>query len=222
MPEKLICIIGPDGVGKTSQITTLISELNNGIDKYEYRWLRFHHLISLPLLAYARLIGCSDVQILENGKKIGYHYFSRSVILSKLYPLTLLIDTIIFTTIKLYVPLFLQNKKIICDRFTYDTIVDLMLSLESQTILDSKIVNLFTQLIPNKSQVILLLGDAQNLRSRRDDVKHDKSIERKIEYYNKISQKFHLTVLDANGTFKEVHNNLLMLVCEREKYNESK
>ena len=70
---------------KSTQVNLLINYLKKKGVNSEYRWLRFHHFLSLPLLALARLLGLSEVKVLNNGEKIGYHYFYKSNLISTLY-----------------------------------------------------------------------------------------------------------------------------------------
>lgn len=208
MKNRIISIIGPDGVGKTTQIELLISKLNEKGIKYESKWLRFNHFFSLPLLAFARLMGLSETITLESGNRLGYHYYYRSRTISSLYTLLLLLDTIINVCIKVYIPVFILKRNIIYDRFIYDTMVDLMVSTNNN-ILESYSGKIFLKLIPKKNISILLISDTVTLRKRRDDVMHDKTLEQKINLYHKLSEKYSISVVDANQPVENVNKELL-------------
>lgn len=208
MKNKLICISGPDGTGKSTQIALLIEYFKEkGID-YESMWLRFNHFFSLPLLLIARLMGLSEIITLESGNKLGYHYFYKSKIISSLYAFLLLLDTIINTFFKVYIRVFIFRRNIIYDRFIYDTMADLMVSTGTN-VGESYSVKLFSWLIPRRSISILLITDAETLRQRRDDVMYDKTLEQKIDRYNKLSEKFNIPVVNANQPVENVHKKLL-------------
>jgi thymidylate kinase len=208
MKNKLICIIGPDGTGKSTQIRLLIAAFQKMSINYEYRWLRFHHFISIPLLAVARILGYSEVVILGSGKKIGYHHFHNNWSLCHLYPLFLFADTFIFTAIKIYIPMIIFKKCIICDRFTYDTLVDLMISTGNYSIYDSVIGKLFLSLIPPNSKIVMLITSEDFLRSRRDDVLFDKVLSLKIKLYLDIAKKFNIDIIDASLSIDKIHLEL--------------
>ena len=208
MENKLICIIGPDGTGKSTQVNLLINSLNKKGIKYEYQWLRFHHFLSLPVLALARLLGLSEVKTLENGEKVGYHYFYKSKIISFFYSLTLLFDTFIFTVIKVYIPIYLLKKNIIYDRFIYDTLIDLMISTGNCDAYKTIFGSSFIKLVPKKSRVIMLIANENNLRDRREDVNHDKTLRLKIKLYNRLSRLYDITVIDAALNIEEVQNRI--------------
>lgn len=205
MKPKLICIIGPDGTGKTTQAKLLVERLRKEGINCEYRWLRFYHFLSLPLLALARLMGLSEVKTLSSGRKIGYHYFYKSKAISKLYPVFLFLDTLIFAILKVYIPIKLFKKTIICDRFVYDTLVDLMVSTGNYEIYNSIIGKLFVKLIPKNSKTIMLMADEDVLRQRRDDVREDKTLNLKIKLYRELSDEFGLPVVNAGLSVDEVY-----------------
>jgi thymidylate kinase len=213
-PPRLICIVGPDGTGKTTQAKLLIEKLRErGRYKYEYRWMRFHHLISLPVLALARLMKLTEIQTLPDGKKIGYPHFYRSKVISILYPITLYMDTILAMIFKIYIPLKIQRKRIVCDRFVYDTLVDLAIDLDDSSFIDSKMAKKFLKLIPEDCQTVLLIAPYEKIKKRREDLKFDKSLERRIKMYEKLSKMFpQIKRIDASLNIKSVHKGILNIV----------
>lgn len=212
MKNRLICIIGPDGVGKTNQVTMLIDRLREKGINCEYKWLRFYHFFSSPLLAFARLMGLSEVKTLENGGKIGYHYFYKSRVISSLYLIFLFIDTLVLIIIKIYIPIKLFKKTIVCDRFVYDTIVDLMVSTRNYEIYKSKIGELFLGLIPKDSKIIMLVMDEEILKKRREDVMYDKTLNLRIKLYKKLAGEFGIPMIDASLPMEEVKKSLMRTI----------
>ena len=187
MKGKLICIIGPDGTGKTTQANLLVKYLRQqGID-CEYKWLRFHHFFSLPVLAVARLMGLSRVETLESGEMIGYHDFCKSKLISTIYSYALLIDTFVFTTLKVIILMKYFGKTIICDRFIYDTLVDLIISTQNSSLLNSNIAKHYVAIIPENCLTMALSSDEKTLRKRRENIKFDKV----------LLQKFSITILSV-------------------------
>jgi thymidylate kinase len=212
MIPRVICIIGPDGTGKTTQVKMLIKYLKENGYNYEYRWMRFHHFISLPVLALARILGLTEIQQLPNGKKIGYHHFYKSKLISNLYMISLYLDTLLAMVFKIYIPIKIRKKYIICDRFIYDTLVDLIVDLDNFEILDSMLGRLFLKLIPKDCLVIMLLAPYEKIRDRRVDLKYDKSLEKRMGIYNKIAEKFKIKKVDASLGIKSVHKEILSIL----------
>jgi thymidylate kinase len=212
MIPRVICIIGPDGTGKTTQVKMLIKYLKENGYNYEYRWMRFHHFISLPVLALARILGLTEIQQLPNGKKIGYHHFYKSKLISNLYTISLYLDTLLAMMFKIYIPIKIRKKYIICDRFIYDTLVDLIVDLDNVEILDSMVGGLFLKLMPKDCSVIMLLAPYEKIKDRRVDLKYDRSLKRRIEIYNKIAEKFKIKKVDASLDIKNVHKEILSIL----------
>ncbi|MDY6965775.1 MAG: hypothetical protein SVM80_07385 [Halobacteriota archaeon] len=208
----LICIVGIDGSGKTTQANMLLESLREEGVSCRYTWLRFHHLLSLPILAYARAMGLSEMKTLDGGGRIGYHYFYRSSFVSNLYPFFLFADTLIFTTLKIHMPMILFGKTIACDRFIHDTIVDLMISTGDIEIYKSSIGKLFLKLIPKDARVVMLKVDENILIERRREIGQDKTLDKRIELYDRISDEFGLPVVDTKSSIGEVHEELIKKV----------
>lgn len=114
-----ICITGIDGVGKTTHVNLIMGYLREKGIKCQYKWLRSHYFFSLPLLAFCRIAGYTRVSTLGDSQKCSYHEFYKSRFVSAFYPWILFFDTLLFTTIKVYIPMFFGTS-IVCDRFVYE------------------------------------------------------------------------------------------------------
>ncbi len=203
--KKFICIIGLDGAGKTTHINILINKLK--IDgRYRYTWFRYNHLLSIFLLIYCRLAKLTVYEKI-NGEKIGRHEFYRSKIVSKLYPWILFIDTIPTYILKISIPTCL-GYNIICDRFIYDTLVDLMIDLNDFDIHKKMIGRLFISLIPKNSNIILLDLDESIIRERRKELINDKSLTVRRIAYNKISKEFNIPIIQNNQSIHDVSRQI--------------
>lgn len=209
MKYNPICIIGVDGTGKTTQAKLLLHKLNQGNYRAEYRWVRFHHLFSLPLLIIARFLKLSEVQKIDENNKIGYHYFERNKIISFLYPYFLYLDTIIDVFFKIYIPVF-SGKLLVCDRFIYDTLVDVMVSTKNYNFLNSKLCAMYVNLIPKNAIVLMLDTEESILRNRRVDVFSDKTLPLRIKLYKQVSERFSIPSIDASLNIDEIHEQTLV------------
>ena len=221
-PPRLICIVGPDGTGKTTQAEMLIEYLSKKGLNYEYRWMRFHHFISLPVLGLARILGLTEVQTLPDGKKIGYHHFYKSKLISVVYPLTLYLDTLLAMVFKLYTPMKIQKKRIVCDRFIYDTLVDLAIDLDNPEVINSRIAKRFLRLVPRDCLTVLLLAPYEKIKERREDLKFDKSLEKRIEIYKELSKRFpQIRLIDASLDIENVHRQIVEVVSGDDNFKTS-
>ncbi|WP_292520600.1 hypothetical protein [Methanoculleus sp.] len=207
-----ICIIGPDGAGKTSHITKLIAKFGQQDQEYKYCWLGSRYLLSIPLLLYARAMGYTSVEVPPNGEKVSYHHFEESKFLCFFYPLSLWLDTVIHLTLKYYIPRYILGQNIICDRFVFDTLIDLGLSINHKEIISTKIGKLFLRLVPSKLVVILLIADPEQLRKRRSDVYYDKKIAEKVVAYRRLATQLDIPIIDANSRSETVQKEIIRIM----------
>jgi len=202
-----ICITGIDGVGKTTHVNLLLEHLREKGIKCQYKWLRFHHYFSLPLLAFCRVAGYTRVSTLGGKQKCSYHEFYRSKVVSFIYPWILLLDTALSTTVKVYIPMLFGNT-IVCDRFVYDTLIDLAVATKDPEIYKKPVGKLFLSLIPNNAKFVMLTLDKQTILSRRPELKDDITFNERYNLYRLFADRFGLDIIDNSGLFKNVNSSV--------------
>lgn len=209
MPGEIICIIGPDGTGKSTQARMLMDTLQSRGIECRYRWLRFHHFLSLPVLGLARLMGLSGTRVLDDGTRIGYHSFSRSRLVSALYPVLLFADTLGYYLAFVALPSRITGTTFVCDRFIHDTIIDLMISVGTDAFERLPMKKYFFGMIPGENlKVFLLNADDSVLIKRRNDIKHDAALSIRIKLYNEAAQICDIKRIDASLPIEEIHGLL--------------
>lgn len=208
--SKFVCIIGVDGVGKTTHVKRLLARMKEDGIRCRYTWFRFYHFISLILLAYCRLAGFTIYET-KNEQKIGRHEFYRSKMISFLYPWLLLIDMIPLYLVKVFLPLHF-GYAIISDRYIYDTLVDLMIDLNNFNIHRTIIGKFFLKLVPKDTKIILLDLNESLIRKRRMDLLGDKSLEARKLAYCLIAEEFKIPNINNDGEIIEVHERILSLL----------
>jgi thymidylate kinase len=206
-----ICITGIDGVGKTTHVNLLLEHLREKGIKCQYKWLRFHHYLSLPLLAFCRVAGYTRVSTLGGTQKCSYHEFYRSKIISSVYPWLLLMDTALSTTLKVYIPM-LFGTTIVCDRFVYDTLIDLSVATKDYYIYKKLVGRLLLSLIPNNPRFLMLILSKQVIISRRNELADDATFDERFKLYLKYCDLFNLIVLDNEDLVEKVNERLLSFV----------
>lgn len=209
---SVISIIGPDGAGKSTQAEKLVERLDQQDIDCEYRWFGAKHLLTLPLLLYARLVGLSEVEKLESGREIGYHYFWRSKLLSTLYPIFLFIDTLLIYFLQIYIPAVLFERTMVCDRFIHDIVVRAMLSIGNDSLYQTYLGAAFLSLVPDQSVIVLLDGDTETFRSRRDDVREDKTLGKMIDLYDELAESTDVHRIDASKSPEQIHAEICDLL----------
>lgn len=206
--SMFICITGIDGVGKTTHVNLILEHLRNKGVKCEYKWLRFHHLISLPLLAFCRLAGYTRVSTLGGTQKCSYHEFYRSGFIAFVYPWILLMDTVLFTTVKVYIPM-LFGTTIVCDRFVYDTLIDVVVATRDLGICNKTVGKLFLKLIPENARIVMLCLDKATVLSRREELMDDVTFDERYELYKSFSDEFDIKVVDNGGAVESVNKSAI-------------
>jgi len=209
---RLICIVGPDGVGKTTQARLLEKTYRGRGIPATYVWMRFHHVFSLPLLALARLLGLTEVQHLTSGGTASNHHFNRVRPVAIAYAGLLLLDTMVATGVKVCLRLAM-GKTVICDRFTYDTLVDLMISTEKRDVANSFVTRCFL-LLATRAIAVIIMATPQALRLRREDIREDRYLDWKIELYSILSKKCEIPVIYSDGSVQQVHLAIIRAVDE--------
>ena len=204
---SLICLIGMDGTGKTTHARTLVREIQSDNRKCVYRWLHYARLLSLPLLVYARLRGLSKYKTVA-GQKYGSWEFKRSFLLCHVLPWLMLVDAFLFSLVKIRLPLLL-GYTVVVDRYIHDILVDIMLGTEQPYLHRKPVGQLFLKLVLRKSSVVLLDVDAEKLRVRRDDLRHDETLERHGKYYNRLAQDMGIPVVRSEYAEDEVHAKIV-------------
>jgi len=210
---KLICLIGTDGTGKTTQANLLLNKAKAGNRRGLYRWFHYARFFSLPLLVYARLRNYSRYEII-NGQKFGWWEFKPSVLLCKLLPWLMLIDAFWFSLFKIYIPL-LCGYSIIADRYIWDIMVDIMQGIDRDDMSLHLIGKMFLKLVPGNTVVFLLDADIESLPQRRNDIKNDERLQKRMLCYRKLAIDNGIPVINANNTINDIHQEILDIIIQR-------
>jgi thymidylate kinase len=208
-----ICIIGVDGVGKTAHADRLRDKLKDDGIKCKSTWFRFYHFLSIFLLVYCKLVGLTVYET-KNGQRIGRHDFYKSRFISALYPLILFIDLLPMYIAKIYLPRRF-GYTIICDRFVYDTLVDLMVDLKDSEIHKKDLAKQYLSLAPKNTIVIHLDLDENIIRKRREDLKADSTLALRRRLYSKMCQDLDIITIENKKPIDEVQNEIAKYIKGR-------
>lgn len=212
--KRLICIVGPDGTGKSTQTKLLINYLEKNNIKCKYMWMRRPYFFTFPILFMARYMGLSIQSDIGGGLKIGYHNFEKSKIISTLFINSILLDTIIFNILKIKIPLYINNNIIVCDRYIHDIIVDSTISIGKNSLSENQIMLPLLNSIPKECNPIILIAPEEVLKPRRKDIHFDTTMSAKISFYKILANEQSIPTIDANLSIEEVHKKIINLVIE--------
>jgi thymidylate kinase len=205
MPEY-IYICGPDGSGKSTYLYEIQKHLNKANVKTKYVWLRSPKILSKPLMAYCRLTGLTKYFHVKE-IRYGGHEFYRSKAISYLFPLVQLID---FKIKNFFLKSRLNKSEyILIDRFSLDTLADLMVDTHRFNLHNTWIGRSFINSIPEGTEIIVLDVNEENIRSRKRDVRFDPHLKKKIRAYKILGDELNLRVVNNNRDKEIVLKDIL-------------
>ena len=198
-------LTGPDGCGKTTYLKELTRHFSQKGLKTEHVWMRSPKILSKPLMAYCRLVGLTEYMTIE-GIKYGGHFFHKSKFVSRLYPRLQLIDFRI--KMKAVSKIFDSELIVLMDRFSLDTLADLMADTERFDLHQTRTGRMFMDLIPGDTKIIVLSASQDNIRKRKVDTLHDPLLEKRIKAYTILSKDLGLDTVDNNRDFQVVKKEI--------------
>lgn len=220
----LICFIGIDGSGKTTLAKTLIESMRKHGIKTEYTWCKFESsLLRLLIFIKNKLFVKEDdwKKNYEISLEIKKNLFKKRFAYT-LYEWFVLLDYRFQIIRKIAIPLKL-GKNLVCDRYIYDTVVDLAADLGYS---DEKVTNRINQLLdfsPKPDLVFLVDLPEEVAFNRKDDVPSINFLSEKRKVYKKIEEEFEMIGLDGTKTLEElegvIQNKVLKYmkrdICEK-------
>jgi thymidylate kinase len=199
-------ITGCDGTGKTTQADLLMQYLRGLGVRTKHVWLRFPFLFCLPFLAYARLRGHSWHEKYGNIRH-GYWDFSHSWLLMRVFPWVLLVDALLYTMVRIYIPLCF-GYTIVCERFVLDMLADLMTARQDLDFASSLPGRWFLKLLPKYRHVVFLDLDATVIRKRRQDLIWDRTLEEKLNAYRHLARLYDILTISSETSIEDVSSQI--------------
>ena len=205
MSRSLIYITGPDGSGKTSFIKELEEKLNAANKEVRHVWIRSPKLTSKPLMLLCRVFGLTEYKT-RDGIEFGRHDFHKSKLVSSVFPYLQLIDfKLVWWYEKLKIP---KKAVVIFDRFSLDTLCDLMVSTRNFRLHESWVGRRFIEMVPELKQVVLLSVSEGRIRERKADTRYDELLGHKIKAFAILGKDLDLKSVDNNGSFSETKSTI--------------
>lgn len=197
-------IAGPDGIGKTTFLNCIEDTIKD--NKTCHIWIRSPKIISKPLMAFCRLVGLTQYKTIDS-IKYGTHNFYKSTFVSWLFPILQLLDF----KIKWHFEKRKINKRdvVLFDRFSLDTLADLMVDTHKMDMHKSWIGKQFINLLPENLKIIILDVTEESIRNRKKDTLYDENLALKIKVYKILSKDLNLKVIDNNRDFNTVKEDIL-------------
>jgi len=191
----LIVFSGIDGCGKTTQIEMLSQYLSARGIVAKYVWNKYKPwLTAIPFktIRHFKLRNLPDytTHSLTKKKLLNNSHFSHMVLYS------VLLDCLLQTFVKVKIPLS-AGRTVICDRYFYDTLVDLSLDLTYPYDKTIKILNWFVKLIPRPDALFIFELPPEIAFARKDDIPSLSYIEDRQILYRKLARDLDAIVIDG-------------------------
>ena len=196
-PSFLICFTGVDGSGKTTHAKYLWKSLQHKGYSSNYTWAGSKPVFSYLFLGITRMLGYWKT-VKKGDWMDPLEKAPRKVRegLGVLYRLLLYIDFEITTSIKIRIPLS-SGKIVICDRYVYDLIMELMLS----NLYTTKYGKLLLRTIPSPKKVFFADAQLDLIIQRRPDSNQQRVLAKR-NIYRKLAQALGFRIIDTLMTFE--------------------
>lgn len=203
--HSFICFIGMDGSGKSTQAQALVKALEAG--GHRSRWVRnrFDPILTRPFMWLGKALFFGGKGKLEDYK--GYATNRKRVFRNPafrlFYSYALLLDYYCQLSVRVCLPLMFRQS-IVCDRYIYDTVVDLAVELNYSRERTSKVLRRLLYLLPKPDLVFLMDVPEEIAYRRKDDIPSIDFLKERREVYLYIAREQGMAILDGSRDRQEL------------------
>ena len=208
---SLICLIGIDGSGKTTQAELLLDWLASRNVKSRYVWSRGEVLTirSIFLLLGRRALGTSASKIA--GDKNSYReYQSRKSKLMGNWFVRLLWSAMTYIEHIIQINMDIRRKMqegvvVVCDRYLWDSNVDLaVLNNKKPEWLSSGLNRFMWKFVPQPTITFFIDVPPEEAIKRKNDIPSLDYVRRRAELYRYLAKSNSFSVIDGGGDAAEI------------------
>ena len=195
----LICFVGIDGSGKTTQARALVDMLAREGTECKYVYNRFLPFLTKPLMAMGKLFFFGG-----KGKFENYEAFSTSrkrvfgnPIMSALYPYLLLFDYLLQNVVR-FIPQLFLGRGIICDRYIHDVVADIAVDLNLSADSAQAMLKRASILFPRPDLILLIDVPEDVAFQRKSDIPSPRYLEERRKVYLEMARGREMVILDGS------------------------
>jgi dTMP kinase len=204
---SVICFSGMDGSGKTTQLTKLSKCLEKRGLKYKYVRLRWAAFISFPFLAFCRMLKYTRRRVIR-GTVFLEHRFYRNSAIAKTWTWLFCVDMLMFWIYRFKIPL-MMGYHVLCDRFVYDAMVDVMCDTRQPELHSSLAGRLLLSLVPNDSLTLFFDLDEQQAFKRKTDIPSINYLAQRRKLFSQLAFLLKIPLLDAGRSPAELQKEII-------------
>lgn len=202
-----LCFSGIDGSGKSTHAKALRERLEKDGIPCKIVWARWRPIVTYPFMGL--------VYVLKKYRRKDYH---KSKILRKVWAYLTILDFVYLFLFKIK-PCLSRGKVVICDRYIYDHIAQLMYD----RLYNEGAVRLMLKLIPNPSLSFIFDVPEQVASYRKRDTQEmlkiwkfeddaEEYLRKMRKNYLKIADSMNIPIMDATKDFEELHEEIYKCV----------
>ncbi len=202
-PGSIYAIIGPDGAGKTTIALDMVTRLLRRGIRTRISWMRSPRIVTLAVIGVLRLARLAKTVRLGGHDDVHIDLRGHPVLLH-LYAWSITFDYFLGYFGKVTVPRRFLRRAIICDRFAWDTLVDLGLTSGlDEGFLDMPQGQILLGLA-KKHGGLLVTASPEELVRRKPILSLDPRLPRRLRLYHEFARRFGLGTIDSGNTPESV------------------
>src|SRR5436305_3408269 len=195
-PGSIYAIVGPDGAGKTPAARDMVSRLLRRGIRARVSWMRSPRIVTLAVIGVLRLARLAKTVRLGGHDDVHIDLRGHRVLLN-LYAWSITFDYFLGYFGKVTLPRRLLRRAIICDRFAWDTLVDLGLASGlDEGFLDMPQGQILLGLA-KKHGGLLVTASPEELVRRKPILSLDPRLQRRLSLYLEFDRLIGLGLIDS-------------------------
>jgi len=211
--QIFICFIGIDGSGKTTLATNLMALLRNEKVQTKYVWGAHNYVLLRPLtLLLKKHSRKSETTTPRNVNQTQRYGIARRIIknpfMAKLYKVSVLSEYLLQILVKVRLPLIF-GKNLICDRYVYDTAINLSVHLQYSQENFKILLNRLLGPCPKPSVLFFVDLPEEIAFKRKNDIPSTDYLIQRRKLYRLLAKEYAVTRLDGSESLSKL--KLLML-----------
>jgi dTMP kinase len=212
--RQVYCFIGIDGSGKSTLARATLGTLQDKGYDCAYVWGRYGSVLVDRIVALSKKTVFRSSGSHSDAKKFvaARSWVYRNRFTALMYAVYVLIGYFWQILRKIWWPR-MRGKNIICDRYVYDTVIDLTVNLNVTQETCSKIMKYCLRFAPKPDISFLVDLDEDVAYARKDDIPSLDYLRKRRELYRLTAEQEDMVVLDGTHAEKELQmitNQLIM------------
>jgi hypothetical protein len=159
-------------------------------------------------MVICRVLGLTESHRLANRETCSEHQYYRNKAVASVWPWVQLLDLAFLVFFQVYVLLLLEFT-VVCDRFVYDALVEIMADVDDHKLYKKLVGRLILGLKPRSAKVSFIDVNEMTAFRRKGDVPNLKFLTRRRNDFRLIAEYQSIPIINANQPFFLVHKEIV-------------